>query len=259
MAGVLGARPPLFSSDARHVYVSRGAEVRAYAVSTGSLVLVFSGHTAAVTGLAEHPSNARQLVTTSLDGTIRTWDTDDAACLYSVNLGVPITHLCAPVYSRTAGGEASGALIYVAAALRGGAAGDDFPLGNEVACLRPRPLATAFAFTVAASGRRRAPPQVAVLEVDLAQRRPSRRLAQGRGFVVGLDGRSLGGAADGRVVVFALRRRLYVWRSGSLGGEGVCESLFHPNAPPRHVCDACLGKSGLCRPTPPPDHLQESR
>lgn len=216
--------------------------------------------------MAEHPTHARQLVTASLDGTIRTWDTDDAVCLFSIDLGVPITHLCAPAIPRGASGHAGGALIYVATALRGGATGDDFPLGHEVACLRPRPLATAFAFTVAASGRRRAPPQVLVLEVDLVLRRPTRRLAQGQGFLVGLDGRYLLGGVAGRAVVFALRRRLYIWRSGCPGGEGGpltlqsrCSGRTHCRFGHTHTHSHTRMRRGVAHALPPhgpPDDLQ---
>lgn len=219
MAGFLGGRPPLFSSDGRHMYVTRGSEVRTYAISTGSLIQTFRGHTGLVTGVAEHPTNARQLLTTSLDGTLRSWDTDDAACLFVINLGVPVTRLCAPA----TGPCDNAARAYVAVALRGGALNDDYPLGNEVGCLRPRPLATAFAFAVNASGRSRIAPRSAILEVDLALRKPTRRLGQAQGFIMGIDGRQDG--LGGRVVVYAVRRRLYVWRANADLGKWFLERL----------------------------------
>ena len=205
----------------RLVFITFGNDVRAYVVSTGALGLVFSGHSAAISGISEHPNNAKQLLTSSLDGTLRAWDTDDAACLYTLDIGAPVTHLCAVLSSASSSTLLDRALVYIAVAQLGDAPRGDYPLGNEVACLRPRPLATAFAFTVSTTGRSRVLPKTLVLEVDLALRRPTRCLGRGQGFVVGLEGRSC--AAGGRVVAFALRRRLYVWRSNP--GGGVCKQF----------------------------------
>ena len=172
-----------------------------------------------MSGIAEHPTNARQLLSSSLDGSLRVWDADDAACLDVVDLGVPITHLSAPRLHDDPGSSASSgnAFAYIAVSV-GGEPGSEYPLGNEVACLRPRPLATSFAFAVNTTGRSRPAPRSLVVEVDLALRRPTRRLGGGRGFVAGLESRCQGPAAAAtRTVVFALRRRLYVWRSGEFG------------------------------------------
>ena len=183
---------------------------------TGSLVLTFSGHSSAVSGVIEHPTNFKQLVTSSLDGTIRGWDVDDAACLYTINIGLPVTHLCAPSSTHSKGVTcADGALVYAAVACCKDSTKNDYPLGNEVACLRPRPLATAFAFTVTESGRRRLPPNSFVVEVDLVLRTLTRRIGRGQGFIVGIEGRR--SEQGDATVVFAMRRRLYVWRSTRSG------------------------------------------
>jgi WD40 repeat protein len=197
------------------VYVTSSNDVRAYAVASGAAILTFAGHTAPVTGVVEHPSFPKQLVTSSLDGTLRSWDVDDGACLRIIRIGVPITRLCAPALHP----NSSSPLVYIAAALRRGEEGDGYPLGDEVACLRPRPLATSFAYTVSESGHSRATPKSAVFEVDWVHGKVTRRIGGHDGFVVGLDGRchELAGGGLDRTVVFALRRRLYVWRSGPSG------------------------------------------
>lgn len=207
----------------RFVFVAAGPTVRAFAIATGAHVFTLTGHTAAVTDVALHPTNRRQVVTVSLDGTLRAWDADDGACLRVADVGAPLVRLAAP--TRWPGDARP--VAYVAALQRragGASGGGDYPLGDEVACLRPRPLATSFAFTVDATGRRRAPPLTTILEVDLssasfspaAPAPATRVVAERSGFVVGLAAAAIGPGAGGepaRAVVFGVRDRLFVWRS----------------------------------------------
>lgn len=50
-------------------------------------------HTDQVTALALHPANPLQLVSASLDGTLKIWDVLDATLLRSLDVGLPVTHM----------------------------------------------------------------------------------------------------------------------------------------------------------------------
>ncbi len=80
----------------RFVYVPAGNDVRCYLVATGRLLHAMVGHAAPVSGLAWHPSNARQLLTASLDGTVAAWDADDGTRLRTWQLRGPVVWLAVP-------------------------------------------------------------------------------------------------------------------------------------------------------------------
>jgi len=70
-----------------------------------------SGHEGSVSGVALHPTNARQVLSSSMDGTLRAWDVDDGHCLRVLRVGYPLVRLvsapfpanCAPcVYAVAA-------------------------------------------------------------------------------------------------------------------------------------------------------------
>ena len=71
-------RAPCFSADGRVLYLPAGASVQLTAVSTGAPLGALVGHAAPVTGVALHPTHPRQVLTTSLDGTLRTWSLERA-------------------------------------------------------------------------------------------------------------------------------------------------------------------------------------
>jgi WD40 repeat protein len=77
-------------------YVPHGAEVRAYAVATGAWVFSLVGHGARVSGVAPHPVDAGQVVTSSLDGTLRCWDAETGAARGAVHVGLPVARLAVP-------------------------------------------------------------------------------------------------------------------------------------------------------------------
>jgi NET1-associated nuclear protein 1 (U3 small nucleolar RNA-associated protein 17) len=57
--------------------------------------LICESHTAAITGIAINPYNSLQLLTSSLDGTIKVWDYLDATLLRTIDLEFPISHMIA--------------------------------------------------------------------------------------------------------------------------------------------------------------------
>ncbi|KAF8578728.1 WD40 repeat-like protein [Ramaria rubella] len=103
-------RPPVFTKDCRYFFVIAGSSVKIYATATGQVVSTLSssssgsassssqlgdGHTDEITAAFINPRNAFQLMTASLDGRIKIWDFLDAALLSTIEVGEPITHMCA--------------------------------------------------------------------------------------------------------------------------------------------------------------------
>eukprot|EP00163_Fabomonas_tropica_P018473 TRINITY_DN3280_c0_g1_i2.p1 TRINITY_DN3280_c0_g1~~TRINITY_DN3280_c0_g1_i2.p1 ORF type:complete len:872 (-),score=171.87 TRINITY_DN3280_c0_g1_i2:83-2698(-) len=88
--GVIARVPPVFSPDARLLFCASGHVVRVYAVATGALVRVLTGHVRDITNLVIHPRNPLQLYSSSLDGTIRLWDYSDAVLLKTFVVGEPV-------------------------------------------------------------------------------------------------------------------------------------------------------------------------
>lgn len=87
-----------------------GTSVRIYSVATGKVVSTLSstsvsssssrlargdGHTDTITATIVNPENPFQLLTASLDGTIKIWDYLDAVLLQTIHVGRPISHMCA--------------------------------------------------------------------------------------------------------------------------------------------------------------------
>jgi WD40 repeat protein len=222
----------------RHVYVTCGDSIRCHSTRNGEILFTCSGHTDAVSGIAAHPLLSRQIITSSLDGTLRIWDADDGAFIRQVDVGAPISHI-----ATTQLPAKSAAVVYLvvivkqpksaaAAALQqhAGSRGSvrvDYPLGDEVACLRPRPIGSSFVHTVGPSGGTRASPRSAVVELDLSSGNITQLIFRKEGFFVGMEARCMGaspvaGAQQGEVtpdivLSFAVRRSVYVWRSSAVG------------------------------------------
>ena len=89
----LTRHPLVFSRDSKMCFCVQGLVVRVIAVKTGLTVGVLSGHTARVTSIAVNPSNEFQLLSASLDGTIKAWDYVDAVCLRQWDLARPVYNL----------------------------------------------------------------------------------------------------------------------------------------------------------------------
>ncbi|TFY82077.1 hypothetical protein EWM64_g1935 [Hericium alpestre] len=97
--------PPVFTKDGSYFFSIVGSSVKIYSSSTGQIVSTLSaapagssvgssnGHTDLITSAVLNPHNAFQLITASLDGSIKVWDFLDALLLQTVNLNQPIFHL----------------------------------------------------------------------------------------------------------------------------------------------------------------------
>jgi NET1-associated nuclear protein 1 (U3 small nucleolar RNA-associated protein 17) len=84
-----------------------GSSVKIHSSTTGDIVSTVSAssgvgttsadtsHTATITSAILNPENTYQLITGSLDGTIRIWDFLDGALLQTIDVGQPIHRICA--------------------------------------------------------------------------------------------------------------------------------------------------------------------
>lgn len=82
-----------------------GSSVRIYSSSTGELISTLlaspdtseygGSHSDRVTAAILNPFAPLQLLTSSLDGLIKIWDFMDGTLLQTLDVGSPITHMCA--------------------------------------------------------------------------------------------------------------------------------------------------------------------
>ena len=56
-------------------------------VISGHLVLVLNGHSGIVTSLSVHPHKPYQLISASMDGTIKIWAVDDGVLMKNISMG----------------------------------------------------------------------------------------------------------------------------------------------------------------------------
>ncbi|KAH7107154.1 WD40 repeat-like protein [Auriculariales sp. MPI-PUGE-AT-0066] len=107
--GTMNEHAPVFTPDAKYFFAIHGPSVMVYSSATGHIVSTLSaktsspssstanqnpGHTKPVTGVNIHPSNPLQLITASLDGSIKIWDYIDAVLLATISVHRPITSMC---------------------------------------------------------------------------------------------------------------------------------------------------------------------
>ncbi|CAO1631778.1 unnamed protein product [Sympodiomycopsis kandeliae] len=107
--GTASSLPVIFTKDSDYFCVASSSSIKIHSRATGQVVSTLSAsdsslptseardriHTAAITGLIIHPHNPLQLITSSLDGTVKIWDYLDAVLLKSIDVGYPVTHLAA--------------------------------------------------------------------------------------------------------------------------------------------------------------------
>eukprot|EP01137_Pigoraptor_chileana_P009467 Opistho-2@57784 len=91
--GTLTSKPPLYSHDGKYFFCACSRYVKVFSVASGECVRTLVGHTDDVTFLAHNPSNALQLISCSLDGTIRVWDYNDSVQLRHHDLQIPLHYV----------------------------------------------------------------------------------------------------------------------------------------------------------------------
>ncbi|GAA5957100.1 hypothetical protein JCM21900_000793 [Sporobolomyces salmonicolor] len=96
--------PVVFSPDAAYCFVASGAHVKIYSTSTTELMSTLSSripspslsqHRSSVTSILLHPSNPRQLVIGSTNGTVQIWDYLEGRLLRTLDVQSPVTHATA--------------------------------------------------------------------------------------------------------------------------------------------------------------------
>jgi NET1-associated nuclear protein 1 (U3 small nucleolar RNA-associated protein 17) len=83
----------------RHFFLANNNTIRVHSASTSQPISTLSigqdAHTAAITAYTLNPSNPLQLVTSSLDGSLKVWDYLDGSLVRTINLPGPVTHIVA--------------------------------------------------------------------------------------------------------------------------------------------------------------------
>ncbi len=97
-----GAGSMAFSPDNKLLLTAGGDKAQLFEISSGRQLRVYSGHTAAVTDVAFLPGGQR-IMTSSMDGTIRTWITDynDLLAYACTRVGTDLTQNERGVYRIT--------------------------------------------------------------------------------------------------------------------------------------------------------------
>jgi NET1-associated nuclear protein 1 (U3 small nucleolar RNA-associated protein 17) len=87
-----------------------GSAIKVHSATTGEIVSTLSspslsqqkdghaaeaGHSKSITALILNPSNAFQLISSSLDGTVKVWDYMDGSLLQTIDLAQAIFYMCA--------------------------------------------------------------------------------------------------------------------------------------------------------------------
>lgn len=91
--------PVVFTTDSNYFFSCNAKTIRIISVETGQVVRILSasteegGHADTVTCVMLNPKNSLQLYSTSLDGTIKLWDFNDAILLRTFEVGTPISHM----------------------------------------------------------------------------------------------------------------------------------------------------------------------
>ncbi|EIW87027.1 WD40 repeat-like protein [Coniophora puteana RWD-64-598 SS2] len=94
------ANRPLFTRDGSHFFSISGNNVKIHSSASGKVASTLpgthhGGHTDVVTCAIINTQNPFQLITGSLDGTLKIWDYLEGKLLYSLTLDQPIYNLCA--------------------------------------------------------------------------------------------------------------------------------------------------------------------
>lgn len=131
------SHPPIFTKDGSHFFSIVGERIKIHSTSSGKVVSTLpgpqdDGHQDIITSAILSAHNAFQLITASLDGTIKVWDFLEGILLRTINLEQPIHHVC--------GHEKIKDYVFVATAKakkKGSSAGDEQPKPNRSAKAPP--------------------------------------------------------------------------------------------------------------------------
>ncbi|KAI8071202.1 quinon protein alcohol dehydrogenase-like superfamily [Gongronella butleri] len=91
--------PLSFTTDSRYFFTGVGCSIKIYSIATGAVVKVLSppnsagAHQDKVTAVVLNPDNPLQLISASMDGTIKIWDYNDEVLLRTFQMGGPVKQL----------------------------------------------------------------------------------------------------------------------------------------------------------------------
>ncbi|KAF9245797.1 WD40-repeat-containing domain protein [Melanogaster broomeanus] len=92
-ASSTSSHPPIFTKDGSHFFSIAGLNIQIHSTSSGKRSQD-EGHTDIITCAALSPKNTFQLITASLDGTIKIWDFLEGVLLRTIGLDQSIHHMC---------------------------------------------------------------------------------------------------------------------------------------------------------------------
>ncbi|KAI6047929.1 WD40-repeat-containing domain protein [Pisolithus marmoratus] len=95
----VSSHPPIFTKDGSHFFSIVGSTIKIHSTSSGKVVSILprsqdDGHTDTITSAILSAHNSFQLLTASLDGTIKVWDFLEGPLLRTIALNQPIHHVC---------------------------------------------------------------------------------------------------------------------------------------------------------------------
>ncbi|KAH7927287.1 WD40 repeat-like protein [Leucogyrophana mollusca] len=94
------SHPPIFTKDGGYFFSIVGSSIKIHSTASGKVLSTLpgsqdQGHSDVITSAILSAKNAFQLITASLDGTIKIWDFLEGVLLYTLSIEQPIHHICA--------------------------------------------------------------------------------------------------------------------------------------------------------------------
>ncbi|KIJ66298.1 hypothetical protein HYDPIDRAFT_174438 [Hydnomerulius pinastri MD-312] len=93
------SHPPIFTKDGSHFFSILGSGIKIHSTASGKVISTLprsqdEGHSDIITSATLSAQNSFQLITASLDGTIKIWDFLEGVLLRTIGLDQPIHHVC---------------------------------------------------------------------------------------------------------------------------------------------------------------------
>ncbi|KAH7886105.1 WD40-repeat-containing domain protein [Phlebopus sp. FC_14] len=93
------SHPPIFTNDGSHFFSVVGSSIKIHSTRSGKVVSTLpqsqdQGHTGIITSATLSAQNPFQLITASLDGTIKIWDFLEGVLLRTIDIDQSIHHIC---------------------------------------------------------------------------------------------------------------------------------------------------------------------